>query len=51
MGRGTVLLAKLEGRRPLEDAGIGGCIIKVKFALEEAMKAERGRRGTALLFL
>jgi hypothetical protein len=25
--------------------------VKVKFALEQAMKAQRGSRGTALLFL
>ena len=27
------------------------CVKKVKFALEEAMKAQRGSRGIALLFL
>jgi hypothetical protein len=27
------------------------CYIKVKFSLEQAMKAQRGSRGIALLFL
>ena len=35
----------------LHDDQILDVMVKVKFSLEEAMKAQRGSRGIALLFL
>jgi hypothetical protein len=35
----------------LDDNQILDVMVKVKFSLEEAMKAQRGSRGIALLFL
>jgi hypothetical protein len=47
-------VGKPEGRDHLKDLGVDGIIIlktKVKFSLEQAMNAQRGSRGIALLFL
>jgi hypothetical protein len=46
------LLGKPEGYRHLEDIGVNETVkVKVKFILEQATKAQRGRRGIPLLFL
>jgi len=44
----TDLHLKLHSHQPL---GTYGKKVKVKFTLEQAMKAQRGSRGIALLFL